>query len=399
MSESKQGSFEFSLKWQSNSIKHLERKYFPVINCWRDFFPVSIGKKLDQLNPGESISETDEINSVIPAYNKNWRYKFIKRKINFEKAAEQGITFRKGRFYPRSILSIVGFLLTDNRPFRVLENEGDHLTIDINHPLHSIPVAFSAKLIKELPDREERGGNSRDIGSELTEGGPGLQLVLSELETEFFLDSPFARENENPDLEFYSTPRLVNHVDLKAMENISELYSRFVKPGMKVLDLMAGGNSHINEGIKDVKVTGLGMNTEELGKNNRLTENLIHDLNQNPSIPSADNEFDMVVCTVSVEYLTQPVAVFKEVGRVLKPGSPFVLSFSDRWFPEKVVRIWTELHPFERLGLVTTYFKQSGLFSDLHTETVRGYPRPVSDSQYMVRRESDPIFAIWGYKK
>ncbi len=399
MTESRQGSFEFSLEWQSKTAKHLERHYFPVINYWRDFFPGSIGKKLEGLKPGESISEADENNSVIPAFDKNKYYKFFKRKINFDKAEEQGIYFRKGRFYPRSVLSSIGFALTDIRPFRVLENEGNQLLIDTNHPLHSSPVTLSAKLIRQLPDRFERGGNAKDIAQTLTDGGPGLQAELDDLETEFFTDQPFTREDESPDSESYAKPRLINHMDLTAMEHVSELYGRFVKPGMKVLDLMAAYNSHLDKEREDISVTGLGMNEEELQKNTRLGGRLVHDLNEQPQIPCSDGEFDMAICTVSIEYLTRPGEVFKEVGRILKPGSPFILTFSDHWLQSKVIRVWMELHPFERLGLVSNYFKQADLFNDLHTETVRGYLRPVSDSQYMVRRESDPVFAVWGYRK
>jgi len=43
-----------------------------------------------------------------------------------------------------------------------------------------------------------------------------------------------------------------------------------------------------------------------------------------------------------------------------------------RWFPDLAVRIWTELHEFERAGLVTEYFRQRGGFKDLSTLSVCG---------------------------
>jgi hypothetical protein len=43
---------------------------------------------------------------------------------------------------------------------------------------------------------------------------------------------------------------------------------------------------------------------------------------------------------VSVQYLQRPVEVFREVGRVLRPGAPFIVSFSNRCFPTKAVAIW-----------------------------------------------------------
>ena len=43
---------------------------------------------------------------------------------------------------------------------------------------------------------------------------------------------------------------------------------------------------------------------------------------------------------MSVQYLVQPVDVFREVRRVLTTGGPFVVSFSNRCFPTKAVAIW-----------------------------------------------------------
>ncbi len=92
-----------------------------------------------------------------------------------------------------------------------------------------------------------------------------------------------------------------------------------------------------------------------------------------------NNRFDAVVCTVSVEYLIKPVEVFAEVKRILKPGGRFIVTFSNRWFPPKVVRVWEGIHEFERMGLVLEYFLLAGGFSNLETWSLRGLPRPLDD--------------------
>jgi ubiquinone/menaquinone biosynthesis C-methylase UbiE len=123
---------------------------------------------------------------------------------------------------------------------------------------------------------------------------------------------------------------------------------------------------------------------------------VVHDLNLKPELPFADAHFDAVLCTASVEYLVKPDAVFRAVRRVLKPGAPFVVTFSERWFPPKAIQLWTLLHPFERLGLVLDYFRRSGQFSELGTETARDWPRPADDQyagQYVF---ADPLYAVWG---
>jgi ubiquinone/menaquinone biosynthesis C-methylase UbiE len=43
-----------------------------------------------------------------------------------------------------------------------------------------------------------------------------------------------------------------------------------------------------------------------------------------PRFPFADSSFDVVTCVVSVDYLTKPLEVFKEISRVLRPGGGWV---------------------------------------------------------------------------
>ena len=70
------------------------------------------------------------------------------------------------------------------------------------------------------------------------------------------------------------------------------------------------------------RVAGLGMNAAELGRNERLGEYVVQDLNVNPTLPFDDASFDVVTNVVSVDYLTRPLEVFKEMHRVLRPGTP-----------------------------------------------------------------------------
>ncbi len=51
-----------------------------------------------------------------------------------------------------------------------------------------------------------------------------------------------------------------------------------------------------------------------------VDEYIVHDLNEDPLLPFAAELYDAVVCTASIEYLTRPFKVFREVCRVLKPG-------------------------------------------------------------------------------
>jgi SAM-dependent methyltransferase len=161
---------------------------------------------------------------------------------------------------------------------------------------------------------------------------------------------------------------------------------------------MAGWDSHIPATIDADEVVGLGLNENELTKNQDLTEFVLHDLNENPTLPFEDNRFDVVLNTVSVDYLTSPFAVFREVARVLKPGGLFLVVFSNRMFPEKAVKIWRESSEPERVMLVEDFFKASGLFEKPKTFTSRGKPRPKDDPYADRGIPSDPIYAVYAEK-
>jgi len=117
------------------------------------------------------------------------------------------------------------------------------------------------------------------------------------------------------------------------------------------------------------------------------------------TLPFESNTFDAVVNTASVEYLTDPLAVFSEVSRVLRPDGYFIVTFSNRWFPTKAITVWRELHEFERMGLVLEYFLRAGGFKDLQTYSIRGLPRPHDDKYFPELMFSDPVYAVWGRKK
>ena len=152
---------------------------------------------------------------------------------------------------------------------------------------------------------------------------------------------------------------------------------------------MSSWVSHLPADVEYGGVTGLGLNQVELDENPVLTRRTIHNLNQDPTLPYATDEFDGAVVNVSVQYLTQPIEVFAEVGRVLKPGAPFALTFSNRMFPTKAVRIWQLLGDQQRANLVALYFELSRAF-----DTARAFdlsPNPgLSDPVYAVMAEALP---------
>lgn len=200
-------------------------------------------------------------------------------------------------------------------------------------------------------------------------------------------NNPFQRYDESDDAQFYVQPRLVNHIDDRAIRATTELFRDYLPAGGDLLDLMSSWVSHLPTDVRYGRVAGLGMNEAELQANAQLTDYRVQNLNQNPQLPYPDGAFDGGMVTVSVQYLTNPVAVYREIGRVLRPGAPFLTVFSNRMFPTKAVAIWQALDDRGHQQLVRSYYEQGGVFDQIEVldRSPRGW--------------SDPLYAVVGFKK
>lgn len=208
------------------------------------------------------------------------------------------------------------------------------------------------------------------------------------------MSEPYARPHED-DPSFYSTTRLVDHLDSAALAVWREFSGRFLFDDMAVLDLMASHDSHLPARPRPAELVGLGMNATELAHNPMLTEHIVHDLNADSRLPFADARFDLVLCALSIEYLVRPEVVLNDVRRVLKPGGTCLISFSERWFPSKAVLPWPTFPPFARVAWVLRHLQHAG-FTDLHSESLRGLPRPADDPHFHQTKSADPLYAVWG---
>jgi len=211
-----------------------------------------------------------------------------------------------------------------------------------------------------------------------------------------FPEGAFIREDETDDAEFYRTDRFVSHLDSRALATIEKIIDDLVvEENPSILDLMASWDSHLPKRLRSARVTGLGLNENELRQNEDLDRYVIHDLNRNPMLPFEDRSFDAVLCTISVDYMTRPLEVFQEAGRILRPGGLFLVTFSNRMFPGKAVRIWRESNEMERLILVEDFFRESGEFDKPRIFVSRGKPRPPDDKYAHLGIPSDPVYAVF----
>lgn len=192
----------------------------------------------------------------------------------------------------------------------------------------------------------------------------------------------FQRIDESPDEDFYREPRFVTHIDEPAIAEVTQIYREYFPPGGTILDLMGSWVSHLPEEVNYGRVVGLGMNREELVANPRLHACVIHNLNRNPRLPFNEAEFDAAGICVSIDYLIQPIEVLRDLGRVLKPQAPLVITFSNRCFPAKAIKLWLVLDDGGHQQLVKHYLIEAGNWADI--ELLNRSPAPGSDPLYAV---------------
>ncbi len=177
----------------------------------------------------------------------------------------------------------------------------------------------------------------------------------------------FDRDDPSSDARFYDQPRLVTHIDDGARAAVGALYAELGIDGSRptstrVLDLMSSWVSHLVTAPTELVV--LGMNAAELDRNPMATERVVRDLNVDARLPFVSADFDAVLCCVSIDYLVDPVAVLAEAARVLRPGAPVVITFSNRCFPTKAIHGWLAADDAGRCAIVAEYVRRAGGFAE-----------------------------------
>src|SRR6516162_301281 len=197
----------------------------------------------------------------------------------------------------------------------------------------------------------------------------------------------FTKLDSEDDEFFYEPPRLVCHIDDGAIAALTVFYRRVLPADGVLLDLMSSWVSHLPPEIDYKEVIGHGMNATELAANPRLSRWFIQNLNRDTKLPLKNATLDGAMICVSIQYLQQPIVVLREIARVLRPGAPLVISFSNRCFWTKAVAIWRSLDDERHVHLVERYLGHAG-FARIETHRLAEWVEDVSD----------PMIAVVGWR-
>lgn len=394
-------SLILDLEWESEGVHHRDRRYAARANLWRDILPPKLDMSLMGAAPGQSRQAAYPAGTLTARHDERQIVEVPRTAWDDTLIPRRRVEPEAGRHYPAAMIwkaGRAGIYPQTRTPMRCMAANRDAIRVDLNHPLAPFPLSVTVTVEDVLQSGgADNGGRATDWTMELTEG-VGLAARRADGSGDLLAPANLGRIDASDDAQFYREPRLVGHLDTTASREVSRIYAEVLLSGMHVLDLMSSLQSHLPE-VSLGGVTGLGMNAAELEANPRLTARIVHDLNREPRLPFADASFDAALCTVSIEYLTDPVRVVRDIARTLKPGAPFAVTWSNRWFPGKAVDIWSDLHPFERVGYVLEILARSGAFEHLETRSVQGYPRPAGDRYAATEALSDPVFAVIGRRK
>lgn len=204
--------------------------------------------------------------------------------------------------------------------------------------------------------------------------------------SDVFPENYFAKQDRTDDDSFYAMPRMVAHIDDKAIAYLRDtVYAKHLPANGRWFDMMSSRYSHFPDEPQPAFVHATGMNAAELQANPALDDFIVHNFNKSQSLPFTDDEFDAATCCVSVQYLEKPVEVFAEIRRILTPHSPFIVSFSNRCFPTKAVAVWRGSSDAQHVELVRQYMTHAG-FTDIETEQKPGG-----------LFAGDPLYAVIGH--
>jgi len=201
------------------------------------------------------------------------------------------------------------------------------------------------------------------------------------------------KQDETNDMEFYSTPKFVYHLDSNFRKNLSLLYEKEIQDNCSVLDLMSSWDSYLPKNINYRKVIGHGLNEEELDRNKAFDNYWIQNFNKNQKIPLENESIDYCLMVAAWQYLQYPEKISEEIARILNKQGKFIISFSNRAFWHKAPNIWTYSNENERIIYVRNILVANGF---LEPRIIKKFTQENSLFPFL---NNDPFYCVISEKK
>jgi len=395
MTEEKLVSVDFKLEWKSQCAKHTDVFHVSNIDLINDNFPAGFAEKIAALKVGESFNQTFQAKELLGEdFSSKNVISFDTEHFN-QNFKNQNSPPMLYRFYPSAIAwQGLDSYETDTKPFRLISINESNMVGDRNHPLAKYYLTLTATKTEESdnPIKERAALNITKI---ITMKGPGMQVPFEYGDSIFLDNYPFSTDDERSN----TARKFDKKIDDSTTTEIAKLHTQLLLKHSKVLDLVSDSETYLEANYETGLLTGLGYNENKLAANPLLDTYHVQNLNEDTGLPFETDSFDDAICSLSIETLIDPLAIMRELSRVIKPGGKFIVTFTNRYDTEKTIRLWPQLHLFERMQLVLEYFRQASGFDNLETYSKRGLPLSKNDKLSEQKTISDPIFAVWGTNK
>lgn len=385
-------AIQFSLAWQSSAAQHNDHYRLQNYNPQQDQLPKQLQDKLAELKPGESFTATMSAKDFLGEANSSENVLSFKAELFNTQFKNQSSPAQLYRFYPRAIAwQGLNSHDKDYKPFRLISINQGKMTADCNHPLSkyylTVTVTKPETLDTIATDESQKKKIKRNIPQLISSRGPGMQAPFEFGDSVFFKHYPLTKKEEG----LLQKPLL----DENTRKEIQTIYSDLLPIHSKTLDILSTESSYLAPDYQTGLLVGIGDTETQLAQNVRLNTYNVQNLNDEFTLPYETNSFDNAICSLGIDFLINPVAIFKEVARVVAPSGKFIISFTDQQNTEQSTDLWRTLHPFERMQLVLEYFRITGLYADLNTLSKRGIVKARQDNNSS-KHNTSSVFAVWG---
>ena len=162
-------------------------------------------------------------------------------------------------------------------------------------------------------------------------------------------------------------------MDPDAVEKLKQHYEFYLQDGCSILELGAAEESYLPDSIKPSRHVGVGANPVMMKRNPSLTETLVVDLNKVVPERDVDNDdfrrlaqepFDVVLMTNTVDFLTNPREVFRSAWYLLKPGGQMIVAFSGKAatqgkYSDATTKMWVDFNDDQHLWMTVSFSSAS----------------------------------------
>lgn len=164
-------------------------------------------------------------------------------------------------------------------------------------------------------------------------------------------------------------------LDIDSIEKLKSHYEFYLPKGPSILEFGAAENSYLPDTIQPSRHVGVSASGKLMKLNPSLTDTLLIDLNKvnigrdvdSDSLKkyaSSSEQFDVIIMSNTVDYLSYPREVFRTAWYLLKPGGIMIVSFvgkdvMSKQYEAAQTKIWRDYNDDQHLWITGSFFQFS----------------------------------------